>query len=515
MKNMKKIFALLIAMVLVLSLSTSAFAATITITNTQPTTDENATIETYTAYKIFSAVLAEGTTISTNGTAQTASGAISYEISSTDEWFSTLFNEDGTAKDGQTWLVATELTGKSTETVKVYQVAPSSTMIDEDDAIECANWLLAHKPESATPIPLNEGPNQVDDGYYLVTSSLGTNLGLATAEFPMDIVEKNVFPSINKKQNDVSATAEYTDSAVDVAVNDTIYYEIVVYVPATADTTKNLAVTDILSEGLTFTYTAGSSFSVNAGNTETEFPNALTENTDWEVSGTPTANSFVINIKPTTQTLGKYVAIRFSAVANEKAIATDTLKMNSADLVYSNYKQTDFVEYETNAAGAIKVDGQDHTSTLAGAKFKLQLNGADLALVKVTDADNGDYYRPALSTEAANAVEIETLADGKIQIRGLDNDSAKHYTLVETKAPDGYNLLTTPTKLTVVDNNTTAEGKPLAAIDVNTLKIENNQGSILPSTGGIGTTIFYIIGAILVIGAGVVIVTKRRMNNDQ
>ena len=507
---MRKIFALVIALVLVLAMSASAFAATITVTNPDPSTDENTALETYTAYKIFSAVKASGTTITTSGTTQTASGAISYEIKSTDAWFSTLFTAEGAAQSGQTWFVATEIPGKSTTEYKVYQVAASTTMTDEAAAIACADWLLANKPNGATAITLAVGDNTVDDGYYLVTSSLGSNLGLATADIPMTIVEKNVFPSIDKKQNDTSATSAYADTTVDVAVNDTIYYELVVFVPATAD--KDLVVTDTLSSGLTFSYTAGSSFAVKAGESATSFTTALTENTDWAVSGTPTANGFVINIKPTTATLGKYVEIQFSAKVNEKAIATDTLKKNEAVLTYSNYKQTDFVEYETNAAGAIKVDGKDNTKTLEGAKFKLQLNGADLAVVKVTDATNGDYYRPALASETG--VEIETAADGKIQIRGLDDDSAKTYTLVETKAPDGYNLLTTPTTLTVAANNTTAEGKPLAAVNVTGIKIVNNQGSVLPSTGGIGTTIFYVVGAILIIGAGVVLVTRRRMNEQ-
>ena len=83
-------------------------------------------------------------------------------------------------------------------------------------------------------------------------------------------------------------------------------------------------------------------------------------------------------------------------------------------------------------------------------------------------------------------------------VYGLDEDST--YYVLETKAPDGYNLKEDPTAV---------------AGGTASVHVVNNAGSILPSTGGIGTTIFYIIGAILVIGAGVVIVTKRRMNNDQ
>ena len=84
-------------------------------------------------------------------------------------------------------------------------------------------------------------------------------------------------------------------------------------------------------------------------------------------------------------------------------------------------------------------------------------------------------------------------------IYGLDGDSTYH--IEETKAPDGYNKLEGKVAVEMDDDN---QVQPIV----------NNAGTILPSTGGIGTTIFYIIGAVLVIGAGVVIVTKRRMNDD-
>ena len=85
---------------------------------------------------------------------------------------------------------------------------------------------------------------------------------------------------------------------------------------------------------------------------------------------------------------------------------------------------------------------------------------------------------------------------------------------METGTSTGYNLLDGPVTVTITD--TSADGTishtvtPVNAL--NQVEIENHQGSVLPSTGGIGTTIFYIIGAILVIGAGVVLVTRRRMN---
>ena len=96
-----------------------------------------------------------------------------------------------------------------------------------------------------------------------------------------------------------------------------------------------------------------------------------------------------------------------------------------------------------------------------------------------------------------------------IVVRGLDD--GKTYTLTETKALDGYNLLTGDKTFTLVDDDSTyAPEKD----DNEVVQIENHQGAELPSTGGIGTTIFYIVGSILVLGAAVVLITRRRMDQE-
>ncbi|MBQ1270265.1 MAG: LPXTG cell wall anchor domain-containing protein, partial [Clostridia bacterium] len=132
---------------------------------------------------------------------------------------------------------------------------------------------------------------------------------------------------------------------------------------------------------------------------------------------------------------------------------------------------------------------------LADAVFQLKKGDEVVKLVKESDT----VYRVAMADEV-NAVEtFKTVASGNIVITGVDTDS--DYTLVETEAPVGYNMLTKPVEVEEVkaDNTTVVD-------------VENKTGIELPSTGGIGTTIFYALGAVMVIGAGVLLVAKKRMS---
>ena len=105
---------------------------------------------------------------------------------------------------------------------------------------------------------------------------------------------------------------------------------------------------------------------------------------------------------------------------------------------------------------------------------------------------------------------MATDANGKITFAGLAQGT---YTLTEIDTNTGYNLLTGDITVTIDDKGeATFSGEGASKLEGNAVKINNQSGTVLPSTGGIGTTIFYIVGAILVIGAGVVLVTRRRMN---
>ena len=124
---------------------------------------------------------------------------------------------------------------------------------------------------------------------------------------------------------------------------------------------------------------------------------------------------------------------------------------------------------------------------------------------------------------------LVTPADGMIIIRGL---AGGEYTVTETKAPDGYNKLTASIKMpleqggnstagvNVTDVNKTlaANGKPLdtpaAFQNVHVKEIENNMGTVLPETGGIGTTLFITLGALAVIGTGLFLVTNKRISKE-
>lgn len=160
-----------------------------------------------------------------------------------------------------------------------------------------------------------------------------------------------------------------------------------------------------------------------------------------------------------------------------------------------------------------KVDENDNA--LAGAQFELcDSENNEVNLIK-----DGTTYRVAKTGETGTTTTIDMTTDTTVEILGLDN---KEYTLKEIKAPAGYTLAKDTTihattsesstnKLVRVDE---ASYGTIAGNNGN-ITIENKAGSSLPSTGGIGTTIFYVLGALLIIGAGVVLIARRRMNSNQ
>ena len=162
-------------------------------------------------------------------------------------------------------------------------------------------------------------------------------------------------------------------------------------------------------------------------------------------------------------------------------------------------------------------EGETETA-LSGAKFTLSKNtdgSKPIALV----SEGNNVYRVAKTGETGTVTEITTDANGKFTIQGLDADT---YYLTETAAPAGYNKLAAPIKV-MIDNNgnvtyatkTTANGEYGNAVAADAslgIKVLNQSGTELPSTGGMGTTIFYVLGSILVVAAVVLLVTKKRMS---
>ena len=152
---------------------------------------------------------------------------------------------------------------------------------------------------------------------------------------------------------------------------------------------------------------------------------------------------------------------------------------------------------------------------------KTALAGAEFILYKGNE-ENRDYAQvtegklTGWTKKKAEATKLVSGDDGMIAVEGLDADT---YYLEETKAPSGYNKLAGPVTV-VISHAVTAEGAHMTntleqdATVVEKVEIENKSGTLLPSTGGIGTTIFYVLGSILVIGAVVLLIAKKRMSAD-
>ena len=316
-----------------------------------------------------------------------------------------------------------------------------------------------------------------DDSYYLITSSLGTNLILATSD--ITITEKNEYISDDK-------TAEESN----YNVGDNVKYTITVNIPESVDETKKATVHDTLPTEFDFNDDVAATVD-GAAFTAFDVITAPTDNHTFDIEVTLTGMA------------GKSIVFTYSAEVTNRAVS-DTGYINTEFTSYSNYETTPkTVEVQTFDFDLEKTDGDGEP--LDGAVFELR-ESADGDAVEFIEVDGG--YERADSKQTTKVTELEA---GSINIGGL---AAGTYYLVELEAPKGYNKLAGPIIVVIDDEGEVTldgESDSQGSLDGSKVSVENNAGAVLPSTGGIGTTMFYIVGSVLVIGATVVLISKRRM----
>ena len=358
-------------------------------------------------------------------------------------------------------------------------------------------------------------------GYYLVDSTLGTLCSLDTTNPTVTIKEKNVVPT-NVKTVQEDSTGSYGESN-DADIGQTVNFKSTITAQAGA---QNYVFHDTMSSGLSFTGAENVSVTLNStpittgDATYTVVAETLTDGCTFEVRFT---QAFCDTLKANDQ-----IVISYSAVLNEDAVVGIGGNPNESWLSYSEDGKTTTVPsktttytweinvYKYTMVKATEAGQTDTEKALANAEFILYKDVTDGNSENVTRyyavaaAVDGGYHFTEWTTDKNAATKFVTLANGRFAIKGLDSDT---YYLEETTAPAGYNVLKAPVKV-VIDaegNVTYGENSTLAAPDV---KILNNAGAELPSTGGIGTTVFYVLGGLLVVCAGVLLITKRRMNKN-
>lgn len=469
MKRTRKLASLLLALVMVFALATTAFA-TEPVT---PTTAGTITVanpvagQTYTAYKIFDVVY------------DAAKEHYSYTIASTSEWFNTVSTY---ANDTTHGLTLTQVNGGDT-----YVVTTGNGFSAPDFA---ATLKTAVSGKTGKELTANGSSVTVDNlplGYYFVASTSGALCNLTTTNPDVTIHDKNDMP--------FEKVADKTNADVGQTVTFTITGKVPDYTGFNAYTYK---VADTMSEGLTFK----KDVKVTVGGADVSTACTVA----YDANGN--ANSFTVTIPVMNYQIGAEIKVTYSAVVNENAIAV--VSKNNAKLIYSNDPTTD----STNESEPVIVNV--YTSKIVIDKYETgkettKLPNAQFVLYKeVTSGTSTLYYKWNADkkvewvADMKDATVVKTDENGAATFGGLANGD---YYLVETKAPAGYNQLTEPYKVTVAGSDTDT-----AKLSV-TAKVANNTGTLLPSTGGMGTTVFYVLGAVLVLGAVVLLVTKKRMSD--
>lgn len=358
-------------------------------------------------------------------------------------------------------------------------------------------------------------------GYYLVESSVGTACSIDTAHPNMEVRDKHDAPSVSKKIIDgdgLSGVITENGAKNSVNIGDTVAYEVTINVKPNA---KKYVLHDKMDDHLQFGMVSDAHAYLKDEKNDSKNNPGLKLTQDFVVN-TNTDHGCAFDISFTDAFYKKYEEainsgnlnkITFTYLATVKNDAPiDTAMPNTAYLTYGEHSKTEEVKTNTYTWGIPVFKYTSNAGAkeaLAGAKFILSTDSNFSEGNVLNFTNTGNTYRYA-STGGNN--ELVSAEDGMININGLKSGT---YYLKETKAPDGYNLLKTPIKIVVTGDAVT--GKPVIKVDnngtatvVKKVEVQNNKGSLLPSTGGMGTTLIYVVGSILVLASGIVLFSKRK-----
>ena len=514
MKKMKKIMALMLAAIMMMAMSVTAFATegatgtrtlTVNVKTTTPAQDLKG--QTINLYKLFD--------VTESGEGQNKNYAYTVNTQYKDT-LATVLGIGADSKDEEFAAAVTKLGKDNTTGVQNFANTFTTKALESKlDATATSGKIAEDSNKTSFTF------NNLAAGYYLVyvTGGKAIQSSLVTVDADTNTVNlKTEAPSITKTTDKATAEiGQVVKYTVTGSIPDTTGYDSYVY-----------KIHDELTKGLDFVNNAtGTACEGNSVKVTVAFKNATDASTAPTEATLDSTNNKIMSldlsawVKANQTNKGKEFTVTYYAKVNKDAEVTNN---NKASLEYGNNPSdtttTTPSEAKTNTypldINKIKKGSEEK---LAGAKFRLYSSEAD---AKANDESKAIKVSPVVAGTAGNYVvdpastttEFESVKsiEGKgynLHINGLE---AKDYWLVETQAPEGFNKLTDPIKVTItkgddaewtVKKNDTEENDKI-------IDVENSTGSLLPSTGGRGAIAFAVIAALLVFGVAVSFIRDKR-----
>ena len=476
--TLRKAFAFVVALVMALAMIPASFAHATpegTLTGGSITINDAVPGQKYNAYQILYLE-----------SYNKGSGAYAYKANSAWEtWLRTQtayvsFDDQGYV----TWVKSADPAAFA----KLAQVEAAKTTADATETAPAAAEGATYSSVSFTGLKL---------GYYLVDSTLGTLCSLDTTNPNVVMEEKNEVPTNVKTVEEDSTPGTYGEKN-DADMGQTVNFQSTIIAQTGA---QNYVFHDTMSSGLTYKDVTGITLNGEAVTSNYTVTAPAADGDTFDITFT---QEFCDTLKANDQ-----IVISYSATLNENAVIGGDGNPNTSKLSYGDGSvtpdsQTTTYTWDVDVFKYTK--NGEAEAALAGATFTLSMSNTGANPIALISEDN-NVYRVAKTGETGTVTAITTDATGKFTIKGLDADT---YYLTETAAPAGYNKLADPVKIVIGENgvvNSTTENPQ--GVDV--VKVLNQSGTELPSTGGMGTTVFYVVGGILVVGAVVLLVARKRM----